>query len=429
MTGRRGGRRIGRLAAAATATAGLLGAAAGLAQVDPPGGIDLGFSVNQQVIGTDNADLEPDPEGTTIRADTTLSFRLSSETRLDTLFLTGATIYRYADGPDISENGFTDPSFNLGYRRQGANSAASANLSYSSAQIAFIRPLTDFVDDDGVFTPPEDLDDLNGTGRRTDIRGSASLAFGLQGPFGATLTLGASETDYVDVTDPDLVDVSRRNADLDLRFALNPVLDATADLGYTEIDPDGPDHFETTSFGVGLDLQRPAGSYSANVGYDQTEDGDEYSLSFGRAITLPRGSISATVGATRDPEGETAVTGSLSVLRNLQNGAVTLSVDRSRVTTDDGQRLVTSLSASYARPLTRVTTLSVDAAYVLSEDTGANTETESANIGATLGYQLTQDWSLNLGYDYRTRSETGEGTADENSISLGIGRSFSIAVR
>ena len=409
---------------------GVLGAAAGLAQVDPPGGIDLGFVLDQQIIASDNAALDPDPQGTTLRSDTSLGFRLSSETRIDTLALTADTIYRYADGPGTSTNGFTDPSYTLSYARQGFNSAATADLSYQSSDIAFRRSLADVIDPI-TGQPPIGFDpaDLRGTGQVTDIRASATLALGQQGPFGATFRLDVSETNYQNVSSPTLVDVSRQAADLDLRFALTGTTAATLALGYSQIDPDGPQLFETKSVDLGVAIQQRAGALSFDLGYADTESGDQYSVSVGRQITLPRGGISATLGATRDPAGQTSVSGSLSLQRTFRNAALDLSFDRSSRATDQGQRLVTSLSASYARPLTNRTNLTLDAAYVLSEDTAANTDSAAADLGATLGYQLTRDWTLDLGYTYRRQSQTGFADAAENAISLGIGRSFSIRVR
>ena len=40
------------------------------------------------------------------------------------------------------------------------------------------------------------------------------------------------------------------------------------------------------------------------------------------------------------------------------------------------------------------------------------------------GYALAEDWSLNLGYRYQMRDETGDGSAADNALFLSLERSF-----
>lgn len=390
------------------------------------GGRLLTFGLSQSLSYSDNADLDTDPEGDTLRADTALSAIFSSTTRLQSLDLRANTAYRLVEGPgDTDEAEFSDPTLRLGYDRRGANSAFGLDARYASEDIEFLRGLDDFVDEEGNLDLPEDFGDLEGQGTRRSLRAGADLSLGQEGPFGTDFALSVEDVSYEDTTDPDLNDTQRLDADVDLRLALSRVLDARLGFGYKRIDEDGEELRQTRRIETGLSYDRPLGDYRGSLFYEDTEDGDRIGVSAGRDLDLPRGGLSFSLGATRDTEGELALTGDLSLSREFADAALSLSGNRSVSSTDDGEEVRTVFSARYERPLTALAALSLDARYANQENTGTDETTRNASLGASLGYSLTRDWSLDLGYRYRYRDEDGEGTATENNVSLSVGRSFS----
>ena len=93
--------------------------------------------------------------------------------------------------------------------------------------------------------------------------------------------------------------------------------------------------------------------------------------------------------------------------------------------TDNGERQITAVSVDWSRQLNTFANLGINAGFVRSEDTGSGAIVDNADLAASLGYTLAEDWSLNLGYRYRMRDETAVGSATSNSVFATVGRSFS----
>lgn len=356
---------------------------------------------------------------------TPLGLTLSSKTQTQRLDLAGRGLFRAVDGPAGSSADFADPRLSFGYTRTGANSAFSADAALSSSEIGFLRPFEDFLDAGGVFVPPDDLDDLQGTGTRLSRSLAFELALGQEGPFGATFSTAISDLRYRDTSAADLVDTRRSSLGVDLRFALSEVAEATLGLGYDRLEADEAADRETTDLGLDLALDAPRGTLTFAAFAAEAPEGIRFGLEAGRSYDLPRGRLTFSLGATRDAAGETALTGNFGYLQELsEDSALQLSARRSVGSGNDGERLVTSLSADYSRPLTALIGLDFDAAFVRSEDTGTATTTDTVSLGTSLGYTLAQDWSLNLGYRYQMRDETGDGSAADNALFLSLQRSF-----
>ena len=385
------------------------------------GGVLLSFDLSQSVEVSDSDDTDP-----VWRFDTDLGVSLSSETRTERLALTGRTGLRYVTSDGEDEVLPADPSARLSYDRTGANSDFSANLAVSSTAIAYLRPLEDFIDEDGFFVPPEDFDDLEGEGTRLDSRLALALTLGREGPFGATISLSATDLSYRDTTAPDLVDSRRADLGVDLRFAVNRTTEAVVGLGYGVIDTEGRDRRETSNLGLDLSFAEPRGALTLSAFAARTEAGTRIGLEAGRRIDLPRGGLDVLLGATRGAAGEIDLTGRASFTRELPSGGLGVRAERSVRSTDEGERLLTSLSARYDRPLAEGLDLGLDATLIRVSDTVTDSRTDSASLGASLGYALTRDWSLNAGYRLRLQDETGAEPSTEHSLSLGIGRRFDV---
>ena len=412
MTGRRTTR---GLAMGAGASLLALAASAAWAQ---DGGVTLSFNLSQDL--EVRADEGADPVWL---ANTDLGFALSSVTRTQTLAITGSTGLRVVLSEDGTETAPADPRLSFSYDREGANSALSVDFAISRTDIAYLRPLEDFIID-GVFVPPEDFEDLEGEGTRLSRSLSVDLTLVREGPIGATVSLDASDLTYQDTTTPELRDSQRARLGADLRFKLSDTMTANLGVGHEIVETDGLETRETTDYRLGLSVDEPRGEITFAVFGAETDAGSRYGVEAGRSFDLPRGSLDLSVGATRAVSGATELTGSLAYVRELPLGAITLNANRSVTTTDDGERLRTSLSAAYDRPINSLFDLGVDATYLASADTATDAGSEAASLGLRLGYALSADWSLNTTYRVRVSDETGAPSSTDHSLSVSLGRSF-----
>lgn len=403
-----------------------------LAQEVPPGGRGLTFGIEQRFESTENLDLDVNSQGRTDQATTRLSFGARWTTRTSSFGLTAGTSLRAADSPDASINDFALDNNRIGldYTRRGATARFGVTASVQESDIAFLRPLEDFVTEEGVIELPEDLEDLNGTGSRRNTRVGTTLDIGEGGPWGLGLSASYSDISYSDVTSSGLLDSQRWQVGASLRYALNPATQLTVGLGYGEFRDDDPatDTRETISLSSGLRFARPNGAATVSLGAQDTEDGTRLNLTFGRSLTLPTGSLSTSLGLARSADGDASLSGSLSWQQQVTPvDRIDARFQRSIVGgTDDTDRLVTALSVGYRHELTPVSGLGLDVAWTESETTSTGSTVTNASVAASYNHALTEDWGLSAGYRYRLRDEDGVGDADSNSVFLVLRRNFSI---
>lgn len=281
---------------------------------------------------------------------------------------------------------------------------------------------------DGGIDLPDDIDELTGRGTRRDTDINASLRLGEGRPLGLGFSAGVSNLSYDDVTSDSLFDSTRTRLGVQARADLTAAARLNAALQVSRFESDDPDRDgrETYSLDTNVSIARPRGAVTAGVGLDNTEDGTRVSLSLGRTLRLPTGGVSANVGATRDASGDVNLTGTASVNRNLADGSVSARLRRSVTSgNDDDERLVTALTLDYDRPLTRLSSLSLDFGYVDSTETFSGLSTSNAQLGASLSRRLTPDWSMSVGYRHLRRdSDTVDRDASSNSVYVTLGRSF-----
>lgn len=440
-------------------------AALPLAAQEEVGGLLVRLGLEQRLEYGENLGLDLPEEGSTARASTALSFGLTSETRTQTFALQTGAALRFEDGPTGSDAGIVDPQASLSYSREAANATLSLSAYYRETDVDFLRPLEDFVNDEGVIELPEDLEDLNGTGTRIGFGGTAGLEFGTSAPLGLALRAGASGIDYRDVTDPDLVRIRRANAGATVKLRFSPVSEGRIALDQRLYDADDAEqtHRETTTlsagltreispravldlslgrtivdteeFGVttrekgidaaiGLDYAMPNGSASADFAATTTQDGTRLDLTFGRSLDLPTGALSASLGLTRPEGGDVELIGALLWRRDLPTGSLTARAERSvRTTNSDEQRLTTFLAVGYDHQINDVSGLGLDMSYAFIDETGTDASEDRASLSASYSHALTADWNMNLGLAYQMREEAGD-RADSQSVFVTLGRSF-----
>lgn len=395
-------------------------------------GVHLTFGVQQRFETDDNSDLTPNNSQRTSQAATQLSFGLSSDTGISRLALTTAGKYRVARGPDFSgtEAKFTEPSVGLSYTRRGADADFSLSGSVSERDVAFLRPLEDFIDPlTGTLVLPDDLENLNGNGKRRNSRADAKLNWGTDAPVGFGVSAGYSDLNYRNVSSNSLVDSRRAYVGTSLRLALTPASTATVGLRYSTFDDDDPTTSRRNTYNADLDLVRSVrgGSWSAGASVRDTADGTNAGVRVGRSLNLPRGALSTSVGVGRGVNGNTELTGALGLSYNLPLGQISANLNRSVTSgANDTERLLTALSTGYTQRLSDLSSFSLSALFSQSEDTRSNITTQNASFGVSYNHTLTPDWGLNLGYRHRIRDVDGQQSAASDSVFLVIRRDFDI---
>ena len=433
-SGRQGAWPLRPAAALALAAAGCIPAGAAPAQdrtlPDPP---RLHFDVSAGLEHSDNPDFVAHPSTGATWARTDLGFGVIDETPVSTLSFSGgltarSTLAGTGSGGSGTDNGIQSRNLALSYGREGADSDLTLKLAAEEARLAFIRPLSDFIDANGqVVLPDGGLAVLSGTGWRRTLRFDGKLTMGKEGPVQTTLSAGATSVHYRDTSNV-YDDYRRSHADLDFALALNPVVKATAGVGIRTYD-DSTRNDRTVSTRAGLVLDRPDGSYGAQLTFDDAPGGHRIGASLSRGMERPWGKLDARLGATRDVNGGTYVTGALNLNWDMEDGKLGLSLQRGlRSGEQNAEEVRTALALNYSQPLTPRTGLSLGVDYAASSPTGsgtaASTRVESVNLGVS--YALTQNWGLRTGLNYHRTDQSGTDPLKETTVTVNLGRSFDI---
>jgi hypothetical protein len=457
-----------RTAVAGTGLAGLVLGWSAVAQdraADVPP--KLVFDVSTTLSADDNRSLsqtDPDPG---LRFDTRLGFTFDTRTRLQQLQFSGSTILRLSSGDEADDDtasGVQEPRFNLAYSRDTGNARLGVTASYARTEASLTDTL---LLPDG--TPSDDVAD---DGFVTDSALGVSLQTGVNDPIGFLFSADASERDYTDTTDPDVYDSRRLSLGFTTRLVLSPRTLVSLNLGYRESEDDNDTGTERTDrsvsvavdqslsevltllaevgysrntrdetqgltpvseesdglFGtVRLNLERPNGTASVSFTSARDSEGPRNTLSFGRSLELPRGGeLEAELGVTARPGGDPELVGSLRYAEPLPTGEISVSFDRSvSLDADDDDVASTRLGLAYTHDITELSRFNLSADYSRSSDAGlgeAETTTRRT-LRAAYERDLTADWKLETGYQYRDLEDDG-GDATSNSVFLTIGRKF-----
>ncbi len=423
--------------------------AAGPALAQDEGGLRLTFSIEERLEASDNAGLTDPSSGRLTASTTNLAFGLSSETRTQVLRfgLTGGL--RFEVGAAVDR--FDNPSIDAFYSLTGANSALVLQANAQRSLLAGADP-----------TP--DNPDPQGEGSQTVHSASAVLDFGTAGPLGLTLEarhsgttyedaaadlfdnrsrtlaataqlraanggvarLRASRTDYAEDTAGDL---RRETTDLSLGWTqpLSPSLTLNAEIGSERVETrESPSTDEVTEGLVGrVGLSAELANGTAGLSLARTNDPSDVrtTLKAERALDLGNQRLSAMLGATRRDGAEADMIGSLGW--SYDAGGATLSFDLGRTVAADGttgEVTTDRLTLGVSAPISSRDSLglSLSASRIDSTITGL---VERTDVTASYTRDLGQDWAVNLGATFRTRSDA---TADTESqlIFLSIKKSF-----
>lgn len=439
------------------------------------GGKLLSFGIEQRFETGRNLRLVTPAEGSGSIASTVLSFGLSSETPLDSLSLNITAPLRITDLPAQSTQvGAGDFSLALDYGREVPNARLTFGASLLREDIDFLRPLADFIGDSGMIELPDDFANLTGGGTRRAFSVTTGLELGREDLVGYVFNLGFSGVDYSGTTDPDLV--RRRTQDVGaaviLRFS--PLTTGRLDVAATQTRDADLEQTATltrlATFGIDHELSSRL-RLAAALGY-QIEDRDElvggvppvvttrnqgafgslglaYDLSngtltgalssttdlagrlttftLGRSLEIPDGTLALTFGVSDSQSDGAELIGSVSYRQEFGPSDILLDARRSITTSDDDEsRATDTLSLGYIYNLDPRARIGLSVAYVQTAATLTATRLERMDVNANYTRALTEDWDVNIGAVYRSRTEGGVGDTASSSVFLSLERRFDL---
>jgi hypothetical protein len=397
------------------------------AQDATTGGVQQQLTLSETLSANRNLGLDPGNSETSLQERSQVSYTYRTETRTQSFSLNATGLVRGVYREDLDPEISFEPQVALRYTRTGASSALTLDASGSLSNVAYVNPLTDFLDADGNLVLPEDFDEIAGTGTRQDLSFGANLRLREDAPFGITLGARFNDLSYRDVSSADLVDSRTLNLSAGGRFDITEVMQANVTLGYRAYTSDGNGDTENLDLSGGVLITQPAGtlglSFSlANINTDTPRAGVQVS----RTLDLPNGKLSGSLGLSgRGADNDLLLTGNLGWSQELPNGGLNAQLNRSIGQDADGdEEVVTSLSLGGSYQLSPQGTVSLTAAYAQSEATASGDTTGLASLNASYAHALTEDWSLSAGASLRNRTSTGLADANSAGLSLTLERTF-----
>lgn len=386
-----------------------------------------------------------------------LDLSLRTGTRAQTLALTLSAPFRLND-PD-EENFFAlgDPVARLLYRRGVRNSAIEAELGYRETdldrEILFDDLSNEFLVID------------QGRVAQTDAR--VTYVWGTQAPLGGEAGIGWIKRDYSNTTDPDLVDVETRRADVALYLEPIPLIRARIVAGTTRSEEADGSDFRSDRLGAGAAMQvdkvtnldvelarvnirrdenggeetaeglsvrvavarsRPLGDWSLSYASDPGTAGRRDTLMLGRELDLRRFDLSAALGVTRFDGGFDPVY-RISLDQEVgRRTSVRASLRQAGVTDSKGdEALNTDIAASVSHQVTELSRIGANVRFRKSDvRSGDRQDAQSVSFGLDYSRTLPNDFSLVAGASVIRSTENGGKRADrdEQRVYLGVNRAF-----
>jgi len=430
MAARMSRRIAGRFGVAAALTVAL--SAPGQGQ---QGGREQTFTLRQGFETQRNPELEPDLDSDRRNLATTdLGYSLSSTTRRASLGVTlGVRLVGATGDLDVGEeDGFEidRPRLAFRYSYTAPEAVFGANASIERRNIGFTERLDLIENEDGTIEVPDDIDDLEGTGFRTNARLGFSADFGENRPFGWGVSVTGSSLTYDEVEGSDLTDSARTGLRVYGRFDLTPVLSLRTGLGYTQRTDDGEDDVRTETYDAVLTQRRADnGALRAGISLDVPEDKDRRVTVFAGAVEEIDGlrSFDVNLGATLAESGEARLAARIDYNQALSRStAFTAGLNReARDISNNETVLDTAARLNLSHSLTRQS--GVDFGVVYGARENFTTDEDTADLSVSLGYthDLTRDWALSVGASHIWRDETDRDRATSDRLFFSIGRSWS----
>ncbi|SHF86740.1 hypothetical protein SAMN05444339_11730 [Loktanella atrilutea] len=387
------------------------------------GGIQLTFGAALGVEATDNVEFTDTGPKARVTPYAGLTFGLLTATPASSFAIDAAAdVRRAAAGTDVT---IASPRLSTSYDRSSANATLNLSASVQSNDLS--------QQDVAVFDPFTGLTGfITGDATRRATTVSGSLTWGQTTR--ATYGIGATYVDNIytggtatGLDGTGLEDNSRLTLDGTASFDLTKAAQLRTSLRYSIFEtPQAADRSETLTLSTGISIDRPLGPLTAGVAITDLNEGQEYSLSFGRSLALPAGAVSGNVGVTRTFDDQILLTAQLGARRELPNGSLSFDLSRqvSSLNEQDTSQVTTQVSGSYDRALTPLTSLQIGFDLAQAKDVGSDATSLSAGLQASVSRALTEDWAAQAGYRYRSVDDTPGDTAQSNTVFVELRRTF-----
>lgn len=435
---------------------------------EEPGDQLFRFGVSEKIGATDNIRLNSPSVGTTYYSDTTFSFGFSNEAGPHALDFSTSGVARIVNDPLIgTDSGFRDPRADLAYVHDNANSRLALLANYARLDLAFLDPLQQ-----GEIT---DQDLYTGGGTREEYFAGLTFETGLQSPLGFVFDVNSLVRNYNDTTDPLLFSNQTDAAVVGMIFRFSPVTRGRLDYSqswYRAKDTPGTnsdtrrftfglDHdfsaistlsvdlghskvFETfdslpgvennTSGPVGiLEYRRlmPNGEVNARLDSILTVDGRQTTIEFGRVFEFPTGGLEVSLGAAQGQSFSARPIGSIAYVAELPRSEFNVELSRTASISDTLSQATetTQLDLGYAVELNPRSALSFNLYYAditLVGNTASGAGRERGSFYATYNHNVTEDWALVLGYEYKYYAPDTGSAANSNGVFITLQRDFNV---
>lgn len=448
------------------------------------GGPVLTFGISSTLSATDNYDLNPDNAENAELFDTRLSFGYRNRRALDTLSFDASGVLRAVE-PPRGANTVDDRTARLGYQRRGLHSALSFGANYSLSSVDARDPFDrdrfildeDLPEGEDPVFDEDRLDETDFTqdrGDRQNIGARFRFETGLNAPLGVVLSGSYNERSFTDTTDPDLFDSEVFDLSLTTRATLTPVTEGRVVLNYRDYSADDTERTERQTSSVRLGLTQALtqvdtldvslgveqieteetlggtrrsdtengvigsfalsrdltlGTVGTTFEVDQSENGQTMTWQVNRALPLPRGSLAFSVGATRNVDNDIVPSGRLNFTHQMRDSTLTASLSQDVRTSDRSNELrTTRASVGYDYEINSLSGIGLSANFAELARSGGpqGNDTSRADLRATYRRDLTRDWQLSTGYEYRIRDEDNVGQATSNRVFLTLQRNFAV---
>ncbi len=417
----------------------------GLSQEADPSAPEARLTIGQQLAVEDGSLIGITP----------LDLSLRTGTRVQTLQFNLSAPFRLNDPDEDKTFALGDPLARFLFRRGARNSALEAELGYREndldEEILFDDIDNEFVTVDG------------GRVAQTDAR--LTYVFGREAKLGGEFSLSWLRRDYSGTTDPDLDDNETRSGNVIFYLEPTPLIRARilaqtsrtdgetndsrsdrygvgaslqvdkvtnldAELARTNIrreEDDGLERAEGPSLRLGLTRSRPLGDWSLSLGSEPGTAGRRDDFHIGRTLDLRYYDLSGRIGVTHF-QGSYDLIYQIAYNQNITRiSQVQASLRRAGATDDDGdEALNTDITASYNRQISDVSSIGATFRFRESKvQSGDSEDARSVSFGVNYNRALPNDFSLVAGASViRNEESGGENNEDDESVYLGINRSF-----
>lgn len=410
------------------------------------GGTQFSFDLSSELRASDNWTMTDPSLGDSFQFNNTAKFGISSSTRASKVSINLGARLHVTDiaGSSGEVSGVADPFANASFERNTADGGVSLSASISS----------------------QDRDIGTSTSMGTVINGDVSggFTFGQNAPFGGSLNLHHSETDYTDGAPDSDERTTTASASLNLKptskLTLSPsasvvrnevdapssdtetrtvALGATMDVSSAitvsltassiEIESEGSGNSSGVTYSASVEAKAQNGSHKVTGQTDISNSGQRTSLNYLRSLDWGGTQAQFGIGVAEGANGDQNMTANVSASRDLPRGALSASIERGYVTGADGaESLDTNIDLSYRQELTESSSLLFSAAFKETDPTIKFRESDTT-VTASYSRQIASDWDLTAGVEHRiSDDEIAPSAVSSNTVFIRFNRSW-LAVR